>query len=89
MVGLFIMSRFLIGVSGMAFMVCLLLQGLNFLPEVSVPLTSVWMIVFAVLSIPFVMLVLAIFFIVLGAVLISPFVGLNYLDQAFEIEDEE
>ena len=83
------MSRFLAGISGMAFMVCLLLQGLNLLPEVSVPLTSVWMIIFAVLSIPFVMLLLGILFVLIGALLVSPFVGLNYLDQAFEAEEEE
>ena len=83
------MSRFLAGISGMAFMVCLFLQGLNLLPEVSVPFTSIWMIIFGVLSIPFIMLLLGILFVIIGALLISPFVGLNYLDQAFEAEDEE
>ena len=73
------MSAFLIGISGMAAVVAGLIAIFD--------MQSVWFWVFAILGIPFGMVVFGIIFMAVGASLLSPFVGLHRLDQEFT-EDE-
>ena len=74
------MSKFLIGISGMAAVVA------GLIATIGGGYGTIWFWIFTVLSIPFGMLLTGIVAIVLGALLISPFVGLNQLDEVFEHE---
>ena len=69
------MSKFLIGISGMAAGVTGLLALFD--------RESIWVWIFAILSIPFGMVVSGIIFMGVGALLLAPFVGLDRLDQEF------
>ena len=75
------MSKFLIGISGMAAvitaLIVLIAEGYG----------TVWFWFFAVLSIPFGMLLAGVFMIIAGALMLSPFVGLSHLDEVFEHEE--
>ena len=85
------MSRFLVGISGMALMVCGLIKAMqltNVIKAESI-FDVVWFWIFAVPAIPFLMLLSGVILIIFGAILLSPFVGLNYLDESFEYEDSE
>ena len=72
------MSKFLIGISGMSSVVTGLLvlfaEGYG----------TIWFWIFTVLSIPFGMALSGVVFIIFGCLLLSPFVGLNHLDEVFE-----
>ena len=85
------MSRFLVGISGAALMVCGLIKAMQLtgVIEAESIFDVIWFWIFAVPAIPFVMLLSGIILIIFGAVLLSPFVGLNYLDESFEYEDSE
>ena len=72
------MSKFLIGISGMAAIVTGLIVTL------AEGYGTIWFWIFTVLSIPFGMALGGVVFIILGCLLISPFVGLSQLDEAFE-----
>lgn len=74
------MSKLLIGFSGMAAVI----TGL--IATVGEGYGTIWFWIFTVLSIPFGMLLVGVTAIILGALLISPFVGLNHLDEVFENE---
>ena len=72
------MSKFLIGISGMSAIVTALLVIL------AEAYGTIWFWVFTILSIPFGMALGGIVFIIVGCLLISPFVGLSHLDEVFE-----
>ena len=74
------MSKFLIGISGMAAVVTALIV------LVAKGYGTMWFWFFGILSIPFGMLLAAIFMIVAGALMLAPFVGLDYLDKEFKDE---
>ena len=75
------MSKFLIGLCGMAAVV----TGL--IVTVADGYGTIWFWIFATLSIPFGMLLEGVVLIITGALLLAPFVGLSHLDEVFEHEE--
>ena len=74
------MSKLLIGISGMAAFIAGGIAGVF-------GTQSIFFWIFAILSIPFGMAVTGIILIAVGVCLVSPFVGLNQLDQEFERDE--
>ena len=84
------MSKVLIGISGLAFVICGLIKGMqltNVIKAESI-FDVGWFWIFAVLSSPFLMLIIGIILMTCGAVMLSLFVGLDNADALFEQEDD-
>ena len=75
------MSRFLIGISGMAAVVTALIV------LIAEGYGTAWFWFFAVLAIPFGMLLVVVVMIIAGSFMLSPFVCLSHLDEVFESEE--
>ena len=80
------MSKLLIGVSGMSAAIALLIALVFARIYDFIWYESIWFWVFTVPAIPFGMAVLGVTMIIVGAMLLSPFVGLSHLDEVFESE---
>ena len=80
------MSKLLIGISGMSCVMAALIALVFAKVYNFIWYTNIWFWVFTVPAIPFGMAVAGIILIILGAMLLAPFVGLNHLDEVFEDE---
>ena len=85
------MSKILVGVSGLAFMICGLIKAMQLTDVIETEsiFDVGWFWIFAVLSSPFLLLVSGIVLMTCGAVMLSLFVGLDNADALFAQKDED